>query len=103
MPNIQETKFEWDERKRESTLEKHDIDFLDAIRIFDGRPALHARSNHPDEERWIATSKLSGQMVSVVYTFRGDAVRIITARQARKNEQRNYNKNHSKGCDPPQG
>ena len=42
MPNIPETEFEWDERKRETTLEKHDIDFLDATRVFDGRPAVHA-------------------------------------------------------------
>ena len=103
MQDVTETEFEWDERKRESTLEKHEIDFLDATRIFDGRTVVHARSNHPDEERWIATSKLSGQMVSVVYPFRGDRVRIITVRQARKNEQREYNKNHPKGCDPPQG
>ncbi len=95
--------FEWDEDKRSSTLVKHGIDFLDAVRIFDGRPALHAPSYHPDEERWVATGRLSGRMVSVVYTYRGDRIRIITARRARKNEQRKYHKNHPGGCGPPQG
>ena len=94
--------FEWDERKRESTLEKRGIDFNDVVRIFDERPAVHALSKHPDEERMIATSKLSGQMVSVVYTFRDNRIRIITARRARKNEQREYQKNHPGGCNPPE-
>ncbi len=95
--------FEWDENKRSSTLVKHGIDFDDATRIFDGRPVLHAPSYHPDEERWVATGKLSGQMVLVVYIYRGDRIRIITVRRARKNEQREYHKNHPGGCDPPQG
>ena len=102
MASFTEPEFEWNERKRESTLEKHGIDFLDTIRIFDGRPAVHALSDHPDEERWITTSKLSGQMISVVHTFRGDRIRIITARRARKNEQREYHENHHGGCDPPE-
>ena len=40
-------------------------------------------------------------MVSVVYAFRGDGTRIITARQARQNQLRKYNKNHVYGR-PPQ-
>ena len=95
--------FEWDENKRSSTLEKHGIDFLDAIRIFDGRPVLHAPSDRPGEERWVATGSLSGQMVSAVYTLRDGAVRIITSRRAKKNEQREYHKNHPGGCGPPEG
>ena len=95
--------FEWDEEKRELTLIKHGIDFADAARIFDGRPAVHAPSKHPDEERWIATSKLSGRLVSVVHTYRDGRIRIITARRARRNEQREYHKNFPGGCDPPEG
>ena len=71
--------------------------------IFDGRQAVHALSGHAGEERWIATSKLSGRMISVVYTLRDDKIRIITARRARKNEQREYYENHPGGSDPPEG
>ncbi len=60
---------------------KHGIDFKEAVRIFDGRPVVLAPSKYPDEERWIATGKLSGQMFSVVYTFRDNRIRIITARR----------------------
>ena len=103
MPTKKPIEFEWHEDKRVLTLSKHGIDFIDAIRIFDGRPVAHAPSGHPDEERWVATGKLSRQMVSVVYTYRGDKIRIITARRARKNEQRKYHENHPGGCDPPEG
>ena len=102
MTGTRANQFEWDEDKRASTLGKHGIDFLDAIRIFDGRPLLHAPSDRSGEERWVATGKLSRQMVSVVYTFRNDAIRIITAWRAKKNEQREYHKNHPGGCDPPE-
>lgn len=95
--------FEWDEEKRSSTLVKHGIDFDDAIRIFDGRPAVHAPSDHPDEERWVVTASLNERIVTVVYTFRGDTIRIITARRARKDEERKYHESHPGGRDPPEG
>lgn len=103
MPATKPKQFEWDEGKRVLTLSKHGIDFEDAIRIFDGRAAVHAPSDRPDEERWVATGMLSRRMVSVVYTFRGDKIRIITARRARENEQRKYHENHPGGCGPPEG
>ena len=102
MAGTRANQFEWDEDKRALTFAKHGIDFLDAIRIPDGRPVLHAPSDRPGEERWVATGKLSRQMISVVYTLRDDSIRIITARRARKNEQREYYKNHPGGCDPPE-
>ncbi len=94
---------EWNEDKRSSTLLKHGIDFLDAVRLFDGRAVLHVPSNHPGEERWIATGMLSGRMVSEIYTLRSDLIRIITARRARKNEERQYHQSHPGGGDPPEG
>jgi len=42
--------FDWDERERILTVRKHGIDFLDAVRIFDGRPTVHAPSTRQDEE-----------------------------------------------------
>lgn len=103
MQDTTTTEFEWNERKRESTIEKHGIDFEDAIRIFDGRPVVHAPSSYPDEDRWLTTGRLSGRMVSVVWTYRSSKIRIITARRAGKNEQRRYHKSHLGGCSPPEG
>ena len=93
---------EWDDQKRRSTLEKHGIDFFDAAGIFDGRPTVHAPSKQPGEERWITTGRLNGLIVSVVWTHRDGRIRIITARRAWKNEQREYHKHHPEGCNPPE-
>ncbi len=36
--------FEWDETKRQRNIEKHEVDFLDAVQLFDGRPVVSAYS-----------------------------------------------------------
>jgi len=81
---------EWDEQKAASNLRKHGIDFDDAIEVFH-RPVLLRRSDRNAEERWLAIGETEGRVVTVVFTWRGDALRIISARSARKNEQRAYN------------
>ena len=82
--------FEWDVAKRASNIAKHGIDFLSAVEIFDGRPAVTFQSTYPDEERFITTGIISGRFVTVVWTRRGDAIRIISARRARDAERRPY-------------
>ena len=81
--------FEWDENKRNATLEKHGLDFIDAVKIFKG-DVLTARSPHEDEDRWIAIGLLEGTLIAVIYTLRGGIYRIITARRARKKERDLY-------------
>ena len=49
-------------------------------------------SNQPGEARWITTSELNGKMISVIWTYRGSIIRIITVRRARKNEERKFYK-----------
>lgn len=44
-----ELEFEWDEGKNASNICKHDIDFEDAIDVFDGRPKATAPGNFPSE------------------------------------------------------
>jgi uncharacterized DUF497 family protein len=85
---------EWDEAKRQSNLAKHDIDFLDARRRFDGRPVVTARSSYPDEERHLTTGNVDGRFVTVVWTRRNGAIRIISARRARDAEARAYRALH---------
>jgi uncharacterized DUF497 family protein len=81
--------FEWDEKKRASNLEKHGIDFEDATEVFYGVNLLR-RSHRNNEERWIAIGETERRIVAVVFTRRGDALRIISARRAGKNEERQY-------------
>ena len=81
--------FDWDETKRQAVLDKHGLDFIDAIKIFAG-PVLTARSPQEGEERWIAIGLLDGLEIAVIYTIRDDIYRIITARRARKKERDLY-------------
>ena len=43
--------FEWDENKRELNLEKHGIDFVDAIEVFDDPDRIECSSHRKGEER----------------------------------------------------
>ena len=86
--------FEWDEEKRKRTLLKHRIDFADAVEVVLADPLiLSARSDI--EERFIAVGPLGGTFIAVIYTMRGDTVRLITARRARKDEQERYQTLHA--------
>jgi uncharacterized protein len=83
------TGFEWDDQKRELNLAKHDIDFESAIEVFYGSILLR-RSDRNNEERWTALGYSGNRLIVVVFTRRTDVIRIISARRARKNEEREY-------------
>lgn len=76
--------FEWDEEKRNRNLEKHGVDFLDAVKIF-LNPTVERRDDREDygEERWIALGVYADSHFVVVYTWRKESRRIISAWKAR--------------------
>jgi uncharacterized DUF497 family protein len=80
---------EWNEEKAASNRRKHGVDFDEAIEIFYGTSLLR-RSDRYAEERWLAIGETEGRIVTVAFTWRGDALRIISARRARRNEKRAY-------------
>lgn len=87
--------FEWDEDKRQFNVDKHKIDFAAASNIFDGRVALMRPSAFESEERFLTTAMLDdGRCATVIWTMRGEKIRIISARRARDAEERNYRKLH---------
>jgi uncharacterized DUF497 family protein len=88
-------RFEWDDAKEEANIAKHEIDFDSAIDLFDGRTVFETQSAYTDEERWQRTGIVDERFMTVIWTRRGDAIRIISARRARTNEKRNYHDNHS--------
>ena len=85
------TGFQWDPTKRESNLEKHGIDFVRAVRIFEGR-VLQRQDTRRDyrELRIVATGEVDDVILTVVYTLRGESIRIISARRASRHEARAY-------------
>jgi uncharacterized DUF497 family protein len=82
--------FEWDARKNAVNRLKHGIDFVDAVRIFDG-PIVEGPDEREDQEvRLIAFGALGLRVIAVVYTWRGETCRIISARRATNNERKAY-------------
>ena len=81
--------FEWDENKRLYTLKDRGLDFRDVTEVFQNQHViLSARSD--TETRFAAVGKHQGHVITVFFTLRGDAIRLISARRARRNEQRQY-------------
>jgi uncharacterized DUF497 family protein len=79
----------WDEMKRLSNIAKHGIDFKDAMAALT-EPHLQMSSNRQGEIRTLAICRHTLKVIAVVYTLRGDLVRIISARAARKHDKRDY-------------
>ena len=77
--------------KEPSYIAKHGIAFPDAMEIFTGQ-RLERTDNRIDygEDRLIAYGECSGRVVVVVYTWRGERRRIVSARRATKAEAKIY-------------
>jgi uncharacterized protein len=84
-------RYEWDERKRLINMEKHGLDFLDAIVVFDS-PHVITPSLNDKEERFLAIGTFEGRFVTVIYTMRAETIRIISFRRARHEERETYQK-----------
>jgi uncharacterized protein len=82
-------KFEWDEKKRETNISKHNLDFEDVLEAL-LLPRLEYLSERHDEIRTVAICQETNKIIAVVYVPRGTTCRIISARIARKNEKREY-------------
>ena len=83
--------YQWDRNKAKSNLQKHDVDFADAATVFSDDFALTIEDDNPDEDRFITIGMDAlGRVLVVVYTYRGDTIRIISARKATRNEVRTY-------------
>ncbi|MBT4136352.1 MAG: BrnT family toxin [Candidatus Latescibacteria bacterium] len=82
--------FEWDEVKNQINVEKHGIHFMDAKEIFQSSVYEFLSGQWHGESRILAVGLLKDVEITVIYTMRGDRVRIISARVARKNERKKY-------------
>lgn len=85
--------FEWDEAKRHLVLAKHGLDFRDVGKVLD-LPHVVLAAKSELEIRHLAIGLVGDRMVAVVFTIRGDRIRLITARRARDDECRAYRQVH---------
>jgi uncharacterized DUF497 family protein len=91
--------FEWDSVKARANLAKHKVSFAAAQSVFGDAFALerHDMANHAREVRYIITGMSNGVLLTIVYTERGDRIRIISARKATRHEQHEYYRNQTSG------
>jgi uncharacterized protein len=85
--------FEWDASKAKLNLRKHGVSFEEASTVFLDSLArtIHDRLHSEEEDRFVnlGESQLRRLLV-VVFTDRGDRIRIISARVATRRERRDY-------------
>jgi len=83
---------EWDPAKARANFTKHGVRFADAVTALEDDSALTMRDLSTEgEERWVTMGlDTSGRLLVVVYTWRGERIRLISARQATPHERQQY-------------
>jgi uncharacterized DUF497 family protein len=89
--------FEWDPDKAAYNLKLHGISFAMAVGAFADGLALERLDDREEygEDRIVLVGQAQGTLLTVVYTERGQAIRIISARRATRNEQNEYYRENS--------
>ena len=82
--------FEYDPNKSAVNKIKHGIDFEEAQALWNDPWLLEAPARTDDEPRFLAIGRLREQHWSAVCVHRGDNVRIIFVRRARRQEIAHY-------------
>ncbi|MBM1817924.1 BrnT family toxin [Pseudosulfitobacter pseudonitzschiae] len=83
-------KFEYDPDKSAGNKAKHGIDFDEAQALWEDPWLLEAPARTDDEPRFFAIGMIKERHWSAVCTYRGDIIRIISVRRARKQEIEHY-------------
>jgi hypothetical protein len=83
--------FEWDSSKALINVRKHGMRFADAVAVFEDEQGLTIADDSGGERRWVTLGMdAAGLALVVVYAWRGDRIRVISARRATPREQKQY-------------
>jgi len=88
--------FEWDPNKAKINMEIHGVSFDEASTAFKDPLSLtiYDPLHSEEEDRFILIGKsFKNRLLVVIHTERGDNIRIISARKAKKIERKDYEKN----------
>lgn len=82
---------EWDPQKAAANHRKHGVLFSEAATVLSDELAVTVEDTRFGERRY-ATIGMSaqGEILVVVYAYRGDRARLISAREATPKERRSY-------------
>lgn len=90
---IQLSGFDWDEANREKNWLKHKVDYKESEEIFFNKPLLIDENvkHSSKEKRFEALGQTNkGRGLFVVFTIRGNKIRIISARDQDSKERKKY-------------
>jgi uncharacterized protein len=82
--------FEFDPNKSVTNKVKHGIDFAEAQQLWEDRDRLLVPARTQNEVRFMLIGKIGQKHWSAIFTYRGEGIRIISARRARKEEVNAY-------------
>lgn len=83
--------FEWDHTKSRQNEIKHGVLFADTFAVFEDPNALTLDQIVNGEQRHVTIGMDAfGRILVVVYTWRDENIRIISARKAERTEVRQY-------------
>jgi hypothetical protein len=85
--------FEWDAAKAKTNFGNHGVRFEESRAVFDDPYAITIADHEadPSEERFASVGMSAlGRVLIVVYTYRGENIRIISARVAAPHERAEY-------------
>jgi len=84
--------FEWDPAKNRANVAKHGVDFADAVAVFEDDLALTRPDPEARGEPRFVTLGVDGfgRLLVIVFTERGERIRIVSARLATKQERKSY-------------
>jgi len=90
--------FEWDPHKAALNLVKHKVSFEEAVTAF-GDPLgqiIDDPRHSADEERFVLLGRSDRRrLIVVMFTERGEAIRLISARSATPRERRKHEEGES--------
>jgi uncharacterized DUF497 family protein len=91
--------FEWDDAKAAENIVRHGVRFSEARRAFDDAYAVEIedRRGNYSEDRYVLLGMTGQRLLAVVYTLRGERIRIISARPAEAFERRLYHEKDRQG------
>lgn len=82
--------FEFDENKSVTNQKKHGINFVQAQQLWDNPVVVIPTYSGNDPERQLVLGVIEGKHYSAIITHRGSAIRIISVRRSRKEEEAIY-------------
>ena len=86
-------RFEWGARKARANRAKHGVSFDEAVTVFGdplGRVIEDPHHSQSEERLMLLGHPVRRRLLVVMFTERGDAIRLLSARRATRRERRDY-------------